>query len=269
MKTMTAPTPSNGNVQKRNQKVPICGVFKTTDLDIFKFLNDNRDLNLLHVQRLVKSFEHKHLVSPIIVNEKYEVIDGQHRLEASKIAGVPVYYIVMPGYSIEDVQILNTNQKNWNSMDFLHLYCERGKKPYLQLKEFMEYFPDFKLRVCIRLLEGPKDFAEYVNGVRVGARRFEEGRFVIADLGKSYQIARRLAEFQPFFELYGTDQFAGAALFLFKKKGYNHKEMLHKLGSAPISLRKCGSVEEYLLLLEKIYNWKRQNENKISFRYSK
>jgi hypothetical protein len=268
MRTMTAPTPTNGHVQKK-QSAHVCEVFKTTNLGIFKLLSDNRDLNLAHVQRLIKSFEHKHLVSPIIVNEKYEVIDGQHRLEASKTAKVPIYYIVMPGYSIEDVQILNTNQKNWNSIDFLHMYCERGKKQYLLLKEFMEHFPDFKLRVCIRLLEGPRSANEQINGVNMHARRFEEGRFEIADLGKSYQVARKLTEFKPFFELYGTDQFAGAALFLFKKKGYNHKEMIHKLGSAPISLRKCSSVEEYLLLLEKIYNYKRQNENKISFRYSK
>lgn len=267
---MAAPTPTNGNVQKRNQQqLPFCGVFKTSDLSIFKLLNDNRDLNLLHVQRLVKSFEHRHLVCPIIVNERFEVIDGQHRIEASKITGMPVYYIMMPGYTIEEVQILNANQKNWNSMDFLHMYCERGKKPYLELKEFMGHFPDFKLRVCIRLLEGPKDKSEDINGVRARSKRFEEGRFLIPDLGKSYQIARRICEFKQFFDLYWTDQFVGAVLFLFKKKGYNHKEMLHKLGTYHASLRKCASVEEYLLLLEKIYNWKRLEGNKISFRYQK
>lgn len=265
---MTAPTATNGNVQKRNTQLPILGVFKTSDYSLFKFLDDNRDLNMLHVQRLVKSFEHKHLICPIIVNEKMEVIDGQHRLEASKAAGVPIFYIVVPGYSIQEVQILNVNQKNWTSIDFLHMYCERGKKAYLQLREFMDYFPDFKIRVSIRLLEGPKDVTEELNGKRVHAKRFEEGRFVVKDLGKAYQNAKRISEFKPFFDGYATDQFVGAALKLLGNKKYSHKEMIHKLGSSSISLRKCQTVEEYLLLLEKIYNFKRSTEDKVSFRYN-
>lgn len=268
MQTTTAPTAMNGNVQKRNHQLPVLGVFKTSDYSLFRFLDDNRDLNMLHVQRLVKSFEHKHLICPIIVNEKMEVIDGQHRLEASKAAGVPIFYIVVPGYSIQEVQILNVNQKNWTSTDFLHMYCERGKKPYLQLREFMEYFPDFKIRVCIRLLEGPKDNCEDLNGKMVHAKRFEEGRFVVKDLGKAYQYARKIAEFKPLFDRYSSDQFVGALLKIFNKKNYNHKEMLHKITSSSIPLKKCQTVEEYLLLLEKIYNYKRSAGDKVSFRYN-
>jgi hypothetical protein len=43
--------------------------------------------------------------------------------------------------------------------------------------------------------------------------------------------------------------------------------MLHKLSVAPIKLQDCLNVEAYKMLLEDIYNHKRQKENKVSFRY--
>lgn len=267
MQTAMAPTQTNGNVQRKNHLLPICGIFKTVDYDLFKFLGDNRELNMQHVQRLVKSFEHRQLVSPVIVNEKYQVIDGQHRIEAAKISGMPVYYFIMPGYSIEEVKILNVNQKNWNKSDYLHMYCERKLKPYLEFQEFMTYFPDFGFRVCLRLLEGPKDTQEMLNGKMVHARRFEEGRFVVADLGKAYQVGRRITEFKPYFPEYFTDNFVGALLKIFKRKSYNHKEMLRKLDVCPKKIEHCDTVDRYVLHFEDIYNYKRSEDNKVSFRY--
>ena len=40
----------------------------------------------------------KLLMCPIIVNENYEIIDGQHRYSASKELGLPIRYIVGEGY---------------------------------------------------------------------------------------------------------------------------------------------------------------------------
>ena len=42
----------------------------------------------------------KYLVSPILVNEKMEVIDGQHRLQAQKELNLPTYYIKNKGYDL-------------------------------------------------------------------------------------------------------------------------------------------------------------------------
>lgn len=269
MQVMTAPTRTNGNAQKKSHNVPVFGVFKTDNYNLFKIIKDNRDMNENHIHRLVKSFEHKHLVCPIIVNEHHEVIDGQHRLEASKITGLPVYYMVIPGYSIDEVQILNSNQKNWTKHDFLNMFCERGMKPYLELREFMTMNPDFRISVAIKILSLGKGATQELNGVMMSTRSFENGKFIIPDLGKSYQIANRLKEFKPFFELYHTPHFVYAVRKLLTRKKYNHKEMLHKLESSSIKLRECGSTEEYLLLLEKIYNYKRADGNKVSLRYAK
>ena len=59
-------------------------IHSTCDLGIFKILEGNRNINLGHVERLVKSIqENGFLKMPIIVNDDFEVIDGQHRLMAA------------------------------------------------------------------------------------------------------------------------------------------------------------------------------------------
>ena len=59
-------------------------VLSTTDYAKFKTLQGNRDVNKLHVSRLKESFKTAYLLSPIVVNQYYEIIDGQHRYEAAK-----------------------------------------------------------------------------------------------------------------------------------------------------------------------------------------
>lgn len=268
MTTAIAPTTqSNGNVRTRNQTV--YSVLMTGNYDLFKIMPDNRNLNLLHVKRLVESFNDKYLVCPIIVNEKYEVIDGQHRLEACKETKRPIYYIMIKGYGIKEVQILNTNQKNWNKLDFLHMYCAEGKKTYLEFKKFMDDFPDFKIQASERILTGHTSGKKTtVAGAKAAMRDFEEGKLHIPDLNKSYSHAKKLMDFKPFFNDYSSGLFVSAMLPLFSNKTYNHKEMLHKLSVCPIKLYPCRDIPQYRLLLEDIYNHKRQKENKVSFRYS-
>lgn len=271
METLTAPT-QNGNALKKNHQLPLFAVYRTFDYDMFKILEDNRELNLHHVQRLIKSFEHKHLVCPIIVNQKHEVIDGQHRLEASRTTGLPVYYIIMDNYGIDEVQILNLNQKNWQKPDYLHMYCERGNKQYLKLREFMNDHKEFPLTVCIRLLQGPEGGFKRVDGKNVKLRLFEEGRFTIKDEGKAIILANRLRDFKDYCDHFNTPTFVAAFLKIFHKRNYSHKEMLHKLKASKLKIKSSGGtggVEEYMIQIENIYNWKRATGDQVNLRFNK
>ena len=66
-------------------------VYQTNDLTICKEIGGNRVPNPQHVKRLCSSIkENGMLCNPILVNEKMQVIDGQHRLLASKEANSSV-----------------------------------------------------------------------------------------------------------------------------------------------------------------------------------
>lgn len=279
MQATLAPTPTNGNVQHKTNGIArkdqsVYQVMKTSNPSQFKILPDNRNLNLLHVRRLVESFKEKHLISPIIVNERYEVIDGQHRLEASKETGMPIYYIMIKGYGIKEVQVFNTNQKNWTKLDWLNMYCAEGKRAYLELKEFMNDFPDFQFQAAERImsLRGSHDKTKREDGKSISMKDFQNGKLVVPNLSASYSVARRLLDFKPYYAGFNKGIFVSTMLPLLlngKKFKYDHKEMMHKISTCPIKMTDCLDVDSYKLLLEDIYNYKRQKENKVSFRYSK
>ena len=89
-------------------------VYKTTEYGLFTKMLGNRDLRNYHVNNLKQSISEKQIEAPILVNELYQVINGQHRLESCKKLNLPVYYIVIPGLTLEDVQRLHANSKNWS-----------------------------------------------------------------------------------------------------------------------------------------------------------
>ncbi|PTI39343.1 hypothetical protein BU062_11370 [Staphylococcus succinus] len=72
----------NGETFEQNtMNLPVNEVYKTDDLDMFKFTKFNR--NILFTDEMLKQAK-EGFISPIIVNEYMVVIDGQHRLEHAK-----------------------------------------------------------------------------------------------------------------------------------------------------------------------------------------
>ena len=79
----------------------IGNVYETFDYGRFRILLGNR--NIPSIEKISKSIDDVGcLVIPIIVNEKYEIIDGQTRYTAWKERNLPIYYIVREGYGMHE-----------------------------------------------------------------------------------------------------------------------------------------------------------------------
>ena len=76
--------------------------------------------------------QENYLFTIIIVNENYEIIDGQHRFDVIKELGLPLNYVICGGYGLNEVHILNQNSKTWNVDDYLDGYCLLGYTDYLK-----------------------------------------------------------------------------------------------------------------------------------------
>jgi hypothetical protein len=273
MQQLFAAPISKGYAQNKTQKVT--DVLVTRNYSMFKKLTDNRQIDEHHVKRLCISFREEHLITPIIVNEKYEVIDGQNRLAAAIETAMPVYYIVINGYGINQVSRLNSNMKNWTKKDYLNMYVVDDRKPYVEFKKFMDSFPAFGIQSCERILTfkggNTASFRNEKNGKKstnLRMKDFEEGKLVLPNVELSYKYARMISDFEPYYKDYTRGTFVSCMIPLLKNsKVYNHKEMIYKLTVAPIRLTNCTTVSAYRLLLEDIYNWKRPKDSKVSFRH--
>lgn len=247
-------------------------VIQTNDYNRFSLLNGNRNVNKLHVERLKSSFQKNYLLSPIVVNENFEIIDGQHRFNAAKALGLPVNYIVAKGYGLIEVQLLNTNMKNWSKAEYLKSYCDLGFSEYIKMKKFMDHFPDFGIAVSEQLLTNTyggvnnRGIAAKIDGKNKGRiKNFQEGNFKIADLPLAYENGEKIMMIKPYYDGFANPVFVAAMIGIFKNKNYNHSQLLQKLRQNPNSLVHCKKSTQYKILIEDIYNYR--SREKVSLRF--
>lgn len=246
-------------------------VFQTNDYEIFSLLSGNRKTNPLHIERLRRSFLEKPLFSPIIVNEKHQIIDGQHRFTVCKLLNIPVNYIIVPGYGLHEVQVLNTNSSNWSRKDYLEGYCELGYPEYLKMKKFMNEYPGFSIMPAEILLTNTtggsnnKQMLKAEGGESGRVRNFENGDFKVFDLDLAKQNAEKILDFKPFYDGYNRATFVNTMVVLFKNPNYDHQTMIAKLKANPTAMKHCGSVSQYKEMIEEIYNFR--NRNKVNLRF--
>lgn len=117
-------------IKQDTMNLPVNEVYKTDDLEMFKFTKFNR--NVLFTDEMLEQAK-EGFISPIIVNEYMVVIDGQHRLEHAKKAGVPIEYIIKPGLNEHDIVRMNTTQRKWNMMNYIESYANQGSEEYVTL----------------------------------------------------------------------------------------------------------------------------------------
>lgn len=251
-------------------------VIETNDYEKFVKLLGNRVVNKLHIKRLKDSFQKNYLLSPIIVNDKFEIIDGQHRFEAAKELGYPINYIMVEGYGLTEVQTLNTNAKNWKKEDYLHAYVDLGYPAYIEFKRFMDEYEDFGIGACEVLLmnkatightnRSDKKLRTVSNKSGTYAvRYFQEGDLEIEDYELACENAEKILMIKPFYDGYNRTVFVRAIIGIFKSENYNHSQFLQRLSSNPNVMQHCNNVTQYKIMVEEIYNFR--SREKVSLRF--
>lgn len=231
-------------------------IYRTSDYNFFKRISGNRHLNSPHVSRLKESMKKEDLKIPIIVNAKNEVIDGQHRLQARKELGFPVYYIIIPNLGIQQTQMANAENKNWTSMDFVNTYIELNYAHYKKYVEFQRKY-EFSHQVALMLLEGIQSNAR--------TNEFRSGGFVVNNYERACEWAEKLYQIEPYYDGFKRRSFAISMVHLFQNEKYSHPEFIQKLEYQSSKLMHCTTVSQYIKIVEEIYNYKRKAEDKIRF----
>lgn len=240
----------------------------TSDLSIFGKVLGNRPRNEAHVLRLMKSFREEYIPTPILVNNKLEIIDGQHRVEAARRLKLPVTYICLNGYGLSQVQRLNGTNRTWIKNDFLDSFCDLKLKPYQQLKEFMKNYPEFSVGTAETIMKNAHYEQKWIfdeDGNKIGRKHsFKDGTFDVPDLGLAYENAAKICEFKQYFPDFFQSAFVRAMIALLKNPKYNHDIMVSKLKLQPGAMHVCPTIKGYISLIEDIYNYR--SRDKVNLR---
>ena len=225
-------------------------VMKTKNYEMFRFMDGNRETNPSNLNQIIESMKEKQLVIPITVNERFEIIDGQHRFKACQYLGYPVYYVMEQGYTIDDVIRANVNGgRKWFDADYLHRYCKLGVDRYLKIQKVIEDF-NISTNDYIKIL------SKFQGKVSTQVKReFREGNVDIECQDLIVSFLMSLESFKEF-QHYKSSNFIFAFLELYMRNDYDHSQMERKINANIYNLTKRTSKDDYLsLLCNKIYSF--------------
>lgn len=227
-------------------------IYRTTNYERFSIMEGNRKLNKMHQERLKKSIKEADLTesNPILVNENFQIIDGQHRFEVCKELKKPIHYILKMGYGLNEVQRLNANMKNWKLEDYVDGYCDMGKEEYLYLRSFMV---QYKLGMTnsvsvLSTMGGDK------------GQTIMDGKMTLPNKGRGVTIATWIKQLEPIYGGVKRRSFVNALIKLYSNRQFEFKQLMAKLQYQQTKLVDCTDTKAYLSLLEEIYNFKERGE---------
>ena len=223
----------------------------------FTLLDDNRDINDVHVEALAKSMKKSGQLMPIIVNENLEVLDGQHRLEACELLGLPVAYVVNIGGNSRQVALINNTQKSWLTNDYLKHYSHESWRNHAEYKKIIMFEKENKLShtVCMCLLsDNLNNGRRWDTGVM---KSFKEGNFKIKNLERAQTYASQLLKFKSFVpNLVRIVRFCIAFIKVSQLKGFNLELAYKQIEKNSNKFDKCINQEDWIEAFVDAYNYK-------------
>ena len=225
----------------------------TLDFDKFKILNGNRKTSTAHINKLKSAFKGNTQAtkfSPILVNEHMEVIDGQHRLEAIKqLDGVPIYYIVHAGLTLEDAQNMNSMMRNWAPRDYAKSYAELGNKHYQGFIDLMNEYESLSFTVLLKYAS-PLDNYPTTEMFRNGLFKMDKASVVHDRLNYLCKVGDYTVNFK-------RKKFGEALLKVMYLPNFDRDRFVRALAGsrAQERLKKTyDNWQDYVRVIEKIYN---------------
>ena len=234
--------------------------FTTKHYGMFKFYPENRPVRPSHVAQLQESMKERYLPRIIICTipsgeTSLFIVDGQHGFEAAKGLGLPIYYSVVEGLTVEDMVRLNKKNRSWTPADYLHHYCVRGYKPYLALKKYREkvLLDEVAISDCISIVS--MNLGNPGSGIM---EKFRDGKYEITEsqLDRAEEFGSHLLEFEPYTKHWNKSNFIRALMHFFRNTEYNRRVMIEKVkryGKTILPVA-ASSIIGYGDTLEDVYN---------------
>nr|DAZ24984.1 MAG TPA: chromosome partitioning protein [Caudoviricetes sp.] len=232
----------------------------TKDYERFKLLEFNRKgLDRNHINKIKDSIsKNGYIGNPILVNDDFEIFDGQHRFTALKEMGLEVPYEIR-NIAYDSIIDLNITQKKWGIEDYVNYYCEKDKNPnYTRLKRLCN---ELKCGCNLILIMG---FRVCINGdirkkVKDGSLSFKmDEELKVNQFYKNFMTIAQNLKMKP------ATKMCSALADLSTRRGFNWTIMINKTSKYPTLAYNCRTQEEFIVMLKNIYNFNtRLAENRI------
>lgn len=228
-------------------------IYFTTDYSRFKFLKGNRDINEQKVKKIKQDIESgidflKY--APIVVNEKMEIIDGQHRYAVSMAMKTNVYYVINIAADLEVVPAINSRSSKWRTVDFLNSYVDLKRPVYCALRDFVNQYKGIGIPTAAKMLH-----AGTVNE-NEAMEAFQEGKLKSDYIDVAHEIAKLLSDLEPYTQNAYSRRMFSAMIALNGNGKYNHDLLIKKLQESGRKIENLESTKSIIQDMESIINHK-------------
>lgn len=238
----TAVAESNTKIQYSNQ------------YGMFHFLKGNRDLNESKIRRIIESVKsglNFFKYCPILVNEDFFIIDGQHRYYACKHLKLPVYFVIVPNFSLRQIAEINNNTSKWKIKDFMNCYIDANvNRDHYKTLERISIEHKLNISLCINLLMYGK-----VGGGGM-SEAFRNGEFKVNYLQFTEDLISQAKQFEKFEADWKSRSFLQAIEKLQSSDKYDQDAVIKKLTKHSLVISTQSSCKEYLNHIESLFNFK-------------
>jgi len=242
-------------------------IYVTTDYSLFKHLTGNRSVEAVRALQIMDSIQDiGWITEPILVNEKFEVIDGQGRLTVLQELEMPVEFIIEEEIGTKECQRLNRGQKNWSTKDYINSYIAIGNDNYIWLKSMLDQYKGLPTSVILSIAATKGESSTI--GASDSFKLIESGdlRLNTAERRNVNNALFYLSRFIEVIKHLGgrKDKFFSAVMFLYLLDCVDNERFYTVVKGALYDGMIAASTREgYLQQFEDIYNKKLTKRNRV------
>ena len=237
-------------------------ILETNNYGKFEMTDFNRDVKTTKLLELSMKRHGWIDACPLHVlrdgNGKLKIKQGHHRFLAAQRIGIPVKYVECN----DDATIYELEQptRRWTMEDYLTSHCRVGLPEYLKVREYCEE-SGISLHHAISMLGG--EAAGSGNFQEV----FKEGKYKIRKESIHALLVKDIVLLlkKQSVKFYNTSLLVQAISKILWIKDFNLSRMKSKIKTFSGQLEKKANLDQYLDMLETLYN--RQSQAKVPLKF--
>lgn len=238
-------------------------ILESNNYGMFEMCEFNRDIR--KIRPLVNSMKKYGFRSstPIEVVKngkgKMKIRSGHHRFVAAQTLKIPIKYIVMD----DDITIYEMEEtvNNWSMKDYLDANVREGKEEYIEIRKYCEE-TGLTISNAIAILKGSTSLGKlYLDKFKIG--EFERNR--------DSELYRNVLDIFSAMKSrnihgYNVTNFARAVAKCCLLPEFRINHFISRIKQYPFLFKKMATTDQYVDLIEEIYNYKSREKFPLRFR---
>lgn len=232
---------------------------------MFKFDPLNRTIKPHKITKLKDSILRTNgNLQAVLIDQKGNIIDGQHRFVACKMLNLPVKYTIADaGYKPSDMLEMNNNGSGWVAGDYAEYHAKQGNPNYEIFLKYKQQFPEIKDGVLCSILENKYTLKDRDKS-SMTKRGFQTGTFVVMYENRAKTLLTHLKEISTFYKGWNRRAFVYALIHLSNCKDFSWDKFMAKLQIRHVNLYDYPKAEDFVKVLVDIYNYRERKKLNIA-----